>query len=281
MRVWSSMLVFAASSATGEDPGDLVKIKNAAKRDSFNRLVTIATLINRHTVSSKGGDPDQCDKDGECTYGIPDNAARIRRINNARRINNVFFHNNLKRMYYKQDKHGDLKCAVHVKTRRGSRQRRSLTLDEDDWTNYCEMLEEAHEDEEGPCTDCCPQDEDGNWVFGQNERGIKTMGDFDQNDPEDFVKKTRKLYTVMKKWVDTYLFDCRGQLRRYTRITNFLGNRLFNGIEQKYTTIEAIEGGRWKRVFPKPPAGASPSLVAEYKDLNKNNMIQDLEDRLA
>jgi len=61
-------------------------------------------------------------------------------------------------MYFKEDKNGELKCAKHQKNaRRGSRQRRSYALHEDDWYNYCYMLEQAHEGEQGECEDCCPK----------------------------------------------------------------------------------------------------------------------------
>jgi len=305
MRVLESMLLFAAASAeydANADPtSDLEKIKERPKRDSYNRLVTIAKLINRHTISSKRGDPNQ-----EPNYGLADKPKQVDRINKARAINNVFFNNNLKRMYFKEDRNGELKCAKHTKGSRrgGSRQRRSLVVTDDDWYNYCIMLELAHDDdektdektdrrrreqgEEGEQDeqleqDECAKDEDGNFLYDHNLRGIKTMGDFDPNDPEDFVKKTRKLYTVLKKWVDTYLSECRGQNRRYTRVKNFLSNRLFNGItngndeDTPYTNMAAIEAGRWKRVFPKVPAGADPQ---DYEDLNKDAMIADLKDRV-
>ena len=59
-------------------------------------------------------------------------------------------------MFFKEDKNGDLKCAQHVKSRRGGgRRRRDLSLDQDDWENYCIMLDEAHDPEDGECNDCC------------------------------------------------------------------------------------------------------------------------------
>merc|ERR1712228_588148 len=272
MRVLKSILLFAAVST--DEPDDahlpLEKRDDLGKRHSYNRLVTISRLINRHCVAAKGGNPD-----GGENYGLEDRPNRVERINNGMRINNVFFNRNLKKMFFKENKDGELKCAQHTKSRRGGgrRKRRSLTLDQDDWENYCDMLEEAHDPLDGPCTDCCDKDENGNYVLGSSVRGIKTMGDFNAEDPEDFVKKSRKLYTVLKKWIDTYLSECRGNKQRYTRIANFLTNRLWNGIDQGYTTMDAIESGRWKRVFPK-------GEEYENEGLDKHTMIAKLKQRM-
>jgi hypothetical protein len=272
MRVLESILLFGTATGSYDPNADhtewLVKDKERGKRDSFNRLVTIGRIVNHHTILAKGGNPDI-----NPDYGLTE--PRLGRVENSIDINNTFFNRNLKRMYFKENKDGELKCAIHKKARRGSRQRRSApALDEDDWINYCEMLEELHDPEDGECTDCCPKDDEGNYITSLlGVRGIKTMGAFDPEDPESFVKNTRKLYTVMKKWVDVYLGGCKGQEKRHNRIINFMRNRLFNGIDQGFTNMEVIRTGRWKRVFPKGDGTRTNTL-------NKDTMIAELQARV-
>lgn len=275
MRVLESILMFV--SATANDADYLVKDKSKAK--SFNRLVTLQTFINRHAVASKGGNPDLKD------YGLEEKKGetnpRIGRINNAIRINNIFFKRNLVRMYQKEDKNGDLKCAVLNKkdsARRGRREaerrrrRRDLSLEQDDWENYCFMLSKAHDPEDGECEDCCDTDENGNWLFS-SVRGVKGSDIFEEGNPEDFVKKTRKLYSVLRKWVETYLSACNGNQKRYRRVINLMSARLYNGIDQEFTTFKTIEDARWKRVFPKDAEN-------EFEGLNKELIFTQIQNRL-
>jgi hypothetical protein len=272
MRVLESILMFV--SATANDSDFLEKDKSKAK--SFNRLVTLQTFINRHAVACKGGNPNVAN-----TYGLEDKPDRINRIDNAIRINNVFFKRNLARMYEKRDKNGELKCAIHQKERRGRREaerrRRDLSLDQDDWENYCDMLAEAHDPEDGECSDCCETDENGNYVFS-SVRGVKNTDTFECSeekcDPEDFVKKTRKIYSVLRKWVDTYLSACNGNSKRYGRVVNLMSARLYNGIDQGFTTFETIKDARWKRAFP------SKDPNNEFGHLNKELIFSKIQERL-
>ena len=73
-------------------------------------------------------------------------------------------------MYYRKDKDGNLKCAVHERKPRVTREAEILQQDgenseppmsvnlgitQSDWENYCSIHDEGHNAEDGKCDECC------------------------------------------------------------------------------------------------------------------------------
>lgn len=288
MRVLKSILLVLGVGADPTQP--LEKNKDLKRGDPYNRLVTINKMVNRFTVMSKGGSPDRCDEDS-CDYGL-DNKKRnkIEGITNAIEFNNKFFNNNLVRNYERLDKSGELKCAIHdsKSARAQQRQRRdagssSLALDQEDWENFCWMLDMAHDEDDGPCEDCCTKDEHGNYptVIYDDEgnpifiarglkQGLETEPQKGEEHHDSYMKNARKLYSVLKKWAELYIGDCKGQKQRYTRIINMMANRLYNGIVHDFTSFDVVKDARWKRVLPK-----------DYPELTKQLIFDRIEQKLS
>lgn len=82
-------------------------------------------------------------------------------------------------MYYRKDKDGNLKCAVHERKPRVTREAEILQQDgenseppmsvnlgitQSDWENYCSIHDEGHNAEDGKCDECCKKVTNP-WIF--------------------------------------------------------------------------------------------------------------------
>jgi len=256
MRVFSSILLLGGSSMAAPEANQfkeqMTVNENLHKRDPYNKLVTLNKMMNRLTAYSKGLNPDD------------ENINQDKSFMNAFKVNNVFFRRNLVRMYYRKDKDGNLKCAVHERKPRVTREAEILEQDgensepplsvnlgitQSDWENYCSIHDEGHNAEDGKCDECCKKSKKtGEYVFDVKQRGFSI--NLDGNN-EDFIKNTRKMFSAVKKWFEIYLGECKQKKIRYNRIVNLLAKRLFNGIVHDKITIEQVRNGRWKRIFAK------------------------------
>jgi len=289
MRVLKSLLLFTTVNAEGTDANltfdQLAIDSELPKRHSFNRLATLNKMMNRLTAYSKGHSPDDPD--------ILDHTG----VTRAFKGNNRFFSKTLVRMFYKEDSEGNLHCAVHEKQKKQKTERRrrddqdafsfaesvnSLAYSQANFDIWCDMMEDF-KDTDKECEDCCAQDKDGNFVptdctqeeidggtcpFGK----VKAFGLNLDGEDIDFSKNARKMFTAVKKWIEMYLGDCRQKKVRYVRIVNLLSKRLFNAVVAGVATMEDVEDGRWKRIFPHKDLNimmdGADSIIDKYTLIN-------------
>lgn len=250
MRVFSSILMLGGAQAA-PDANDfkqqMTVDESLHKRNPYNKLVTLNKMMNRLTAYAKGLNPDD------------ENLDQDKSFMNAYKVNNVFFRRNLARMYNKEDKEGNLKCAVHERKPRVTREAENdfeeeevevdLAITQSDWENYCSIHDDGHNAEDGKCDECCKKSKKtGEYVLDVKQRGFSI--NLDGTD-EDFIKNTRKMFSAVKKWFEIYLGECKQKKIRYKRIVNLLAKRLFNGIVHEKITIDHVRNGRWKRIFAK------------------------------
>lgn len=278
MRILKSLMLFLTveSGDQGKHPESMKvpveKTKAHKKSHSFNRLATLNLMMNRLTAFAKGMNPD-------------DNAALAANSNfmNAYRVNNVFFHKTLLGMYNKKDDEGNLKCANHEKIKKSHTRRRrdddggvDLSMSYDDYVTMCEMTAEHNDD--GECEDCCPTDADGNYIMTNADGTPRAFG-LNLDGDVNFIKQARKMFMVVKKWSEMYLGNCNQKKLRYTRIVNLLSRRLFNAMKNDIITMEEVQSGRWKRIFPKKELG----IIKDGEDhiMDKSTLLDSVSARWA
>lgn len=237
-----------------------IKKKDGGPREtrvSFNRLSTINYMMNRLAATGKNLNPDNVDE-----------LANSNGYQRAIKVNNKFFHTNLKKWFYKTNEDGELVCASHKKVKKNkTRRRRSDENEEDDpeldisdyeseleyhMANFCSMLEGTE--------DAC----------GNNERG-KGNANFANN----YGKSTKRVFGALKKWNESHLANCKkNEETRYKRSIRIMSRRLFDGVRSALLTIDEVRTGKWKRVFPK-----HITILQNGKPMDKQTLINMVESR--
>jgi hypothetical protein len=238
MRVLSSLLI-----AVQAEWIRVVKDPTVERSHAINKLATANKLANRLAIYSKGGNPDLDGEEFNPLY------SRVQQHNNKyfNKLESVLMDGDCGLMY-----------KPSKKDKETGRRRRSTTsslaLDADDLKNLCD-------DMEGEDDDACILNEDGSIAGMDNDPNsaafMRRNKSFDL-DPTKFVKNARKVHTSIKKFTTIFLQNCENEEgtrndKRLKRNLIMLSRRVRDGIRAGYTTIEEVEGTKWKRLYPKTP----------------------------
>jgi len=241
MRVLSSVLIAVQASL---EIAQVEKDPDLERKHPANKLATTNKLANRLAIFSKGGNPENLE---EVSSGAYDKVMNH---------NNKYFQKLRKTLM-------DDGCGLMEKPKKNkTRRRRSagypdLSLDQDDYENFCDDLEGEDEDLQ------CQRNDDGSIAAIDSEDGSDSMmrrkKTFDL-DPAKFIKNARKIHTSIKKFTTIFLQNCENEEgtrndKRLRRNLTILSRRMRDGVRAGHCTIEEVAGTRWKRLYPKTPAG--------------------------